>query len=320
MDFDQISRELLVTLRGHRSQVAWSRRLGYKSNVAYAWESGRRSPTAAETLRAARRAGIDVAAAWTRFYGRAPPWLDSLDPVSAEAVAQVLQDLRGNTPILDVARHAGLSRFTVSRCLSGETEPRLPDFLRLVEATSVRSVDFVAALVDPRDLPSLAVLWARLEARRRGAGEMPWTQAVLRALELAEYRQLKMHVDGWVAARLGIPITEEERCLRFLADTDQITWSQERWHVQALAVDTRRAPEIGQRLKAHWSRVAADRIERGSPGQFSYNVFCVSEADFERIRLLHLDYFHALRQIVAESQPGEQVAVANVQLFALERG
>ena len=38
LDFEQIARELLVALRGKRSQTAWSRRLGYKSNVAYAWE------------------------------------------------------------------------------------------------------------------------------------------------------------------------------------------------------------------------------------------------------------------------------------------
>jgi hypothetical protein len=57
VDFDRIARELMVALRGRRSQVAWSRRLGYRSNVAYAWESGRRSPTGAEMLRAAGRGG-----------------------------------------------------------------------------------------------------------------------------------------------------------------------------------------------------------------------------------------------------------------------
>ena len=71
-------------------------------------------------------------------------------------------------------------------------------------------------------------------------------------------------------------------------------------------------------MKAHWTRVAADRVEAEAPGQFSYNVFTVSEADFEKIRELHLSYFHALRAIVAASEPGERVAVANVQLFALD--
>ena len=38
-DIERVARQLLIALRGKRSQVQWSRRLGYKSNVAYAWES-----------------------------------------------------------------------------------------------------------------------------------------------------------------------------------------------------------------------------------------------------------------------------------------
>lgn len=318
MDYDRLARELLVALRGRRSQVAWSRRLGYRSNVAYAWESGNRSPTAAETLRAARRAGVDLHAALERFHGRAPPWLEGLDPASAEAVARLLEDLRGSTSITDLARRSGLSRYSLSRWLAGQTQPRLADFLRLIEASSVRLVDFVAVLADPAAIPSLAELWARVEARRRGAAEHPWTQAVLRVLELEDYRRLPKHPAGWIAARLGMPAEEEERCLRFLEATGQIARAGGLWQVEPLAVDTRRHPEIGRRLKAHWARVAADRVETGAPGQFSYNVFSVSEADFERIRQLHLAYFHELRAIVAASEPGERVAVANVQLFALD--
>jgi transcriptional regulator with XRE-family HTH domain len=320
MDFDRIARDLLVALRGRRSQVAWSRRLGYRSNVAYAWESGHRSPTAAETFRAARRAGVDLAQAFTSFYGRPPPWIDELDPASPEAVARFLDDLRGSASITDLARRSGLSRYSLSRWLAGLTQPRLAEFLALVEAASVRMVDLLAVLVDPATLPSVAELWTRVEARRRGAYELPWTQAMLRALELEAYQALPAHQPGWVAARLGLPPEEEERCLAYLADTGQIRERDGRWQVEALAVDTRRQPDLGQRLRAHWTRVAAERIERGAPGQFSYNVFTVSEADFERIRELHLAYFHALRAIVAESQPGERVAVANVQLFALDGG
>ncbi len=318
MDFERVARDLLVALRGRRSQVAWSRRLGYRSNVAYAWESGSRSPTAAETLRAARRAGVDLDAALARFYGRPPAWLDGLDAASPEAVARLLEDLRGSTSISDLARRSGLSRYSLSRWLSGQTQPRLADFLCLVEAASVRVVDLIAALVDPAALPSLADLWARLEARRRGAAEFPWTQAIVRALELEDYRRLPVHTPGWIAARVGMPPEEEERCFGFLVDTGQVAWTGTHWQVEALAVDTRRHPDIGRRLKAHWTRVAAERIEQEVPGQFSYNVFTVSDADFERIRELHLAYFHALRAIVAASQPGERVAVANVQLFALD--
>lgn len=318
MDFEKTAREFLRALRGRRSQVAWSRRLGYRSNVVYAWESGRRWPTAAETLRAASRTGIDLERALTQFYGDRPRWLDSLEPASPEAVAQLLDDLRGGTSITDLARRASLSRYSVSRWLSATTQPRLPDFLRVVEAASLRVVDLLTAFVEPEKLPSVAATWERLEARRRGAHELPWTQAVMRALELSDYRTLPAHRPGWIAARLGLPADEEARCLDFLEATDQIAWTGTHFQPRTLAVDTRRRPEVGRHLKAHWTRVGEERIRAGAPGQFSYNVFTVSREDFERIRALHLEYYYAVRAIVADSAPEECVAVANVQLFALD--
>ena len=125
------------------------------------------------------------------------------------------------------------------------------------------------------------------------------------------------HEPGWIAARLGITAEEEARCLSFLRDTDQVRWTGTHYRGRALAVDTRRHPRIGRRLKAHWYREAARRAEEGSPGQFSYNVFTCSQDDLERIRQEHLRYFRTLRAIVADSDADEVVAVAGVQLFDL---
>lgn len=319
LDFEQIAREFLVALRGTRSQVAWSRRLGYRSNVAYSWEAGRRWPTAAETLRACRRSGIDVEAAITTFYGEPPSWLGELDVATPEGVARLLDDMRGQTSVTALSARADIGRYSVARWLAGQTQPRLPYFFRLVEAASVRLVDLLTALVEPACLPSVLPLWEQIEARRTGAHEVPWTQAVIRAIELEAYRALPAHEPGWIARQLGIGLEEEARCLDFMRRAGQVAWTGTHYtQGSRVAVDTRRHPAIGRRLQAHWSHVARQRILAAAPGQFSYNVFSVSREDFERIRALHLQYFHALRGIVADSAPNEVVAVANVQLFALD--
>jgi len=317
MDYERVARELLRHLRGRRSQVAWSRRLGYRSNVAYAWESGRRWPTAAETLRACTRTGIDLNASFERFYGKPPTWVGTVDPTQPEAVALLLNDLRGNATVTDLAQRAERSRYRVTRWLSGQTQPRLPDFLRLIEAASVRLVDFIAALVEPTAIPSIAGLWRRIEARRLGASRHPWSQAVLRCLELQDYQALPAHDPQWIAHRLRRPVDEVESCIELLAESGAIRRVGPHLRPRAIAVDTRLRPEVGRQLKAHWTRVAAERIEANEHGQYSYNVFTVSRADFEAIRALHLAYFHNLRQVVAASKTDEVVAVANVQLFPL---
>ncbi|MEL6342574.1 MAG: DUF4423 domain-containing protein [Myxococcota bacterium] len=317
LDFEQLAQELLIVLRGRRSQTAWSRRLGYRSNVAYKWESGRRYPTAAETFRACQRTGIDTRGALARFYGNPPAWLAEHDLAEPETAALLLRDLQGNTPVTELAERLDASRSAVSRWLSGRTQPRLPDFLALVEAASLRVADFIAALVDPAALPSLRPLWRQLEARREGADRHPWTQAILRALELAQYQALPAHEPGWIAEHLGIPVEEEARCLAFLRESGQVQWTGTHYRGRALAVDTRRHPRSGRRLKAHWYREAARRASAGAPGQFSYNIFTCSRADLERIREEHLRYFQTLRAIVSESSPDEVVAVAGIQLFEL---
>lgn len=59
--------ELLRALRGRRSQTAFSKRLGYKSNIAQRWESGHSLPTAASFLTCCMRLGIDVAGCFDRY-------------------------------------------------------------------------------------------------------------------------------------------------------------------------------------------------------------------------------------------------------------
>src|SRR5688572_16704514 len=118
-----MSSELLRAIRGRRSQVAFSRRLRYRSNIAYLWESGRNFPTAATMFRAAERCGRDVRAALARFYRAPPDWLADVDLGSAAGVARLLTDLRGSTPIGDLAALCGRDRFAVSRWLKGQAEP-----------------------------------------------------------------------------------------------------------------------------------------------------------------------------------------------------
>src|SRR5262245_34102929 len=75
-DYDAIARDLVRALRGGRSQVAFARRLGFRSNAVYTWESGRRWPAASVFLDAAERVGIDVRLGLRGFLRRDLPWLE----------------------------------------------------------------------------------------------------------------------------------------------------------------------------------------------------------------------------------------------------
>jgi hypothetical protein len=151
----------------------------------------------------------------------------------------------------------------------------VPDFLRLVEATSLRALDLVATLVDPTALPSVATEWTLIEASRRLSHDTPWAAAVALALELDGYRRLPAHSDAWVAERLGVDATVVARCLTLLRDAGRIRWDGTRFEPAPFAIDARR-PERGTDLKQWWARIGLERLEAGQPGLFSFNVFTVS--------------------------------------------
>jgi hypothetical protein len=321
MDYDALASQFLRALRGRRSQPAFAHWLGYKSNVAYAWEAGRAYPTAAQTLKILERKGYSLRSEYVRFYRREPAWLAQTAPGSRGAAAAFLDDLRGRVPVRKLAEEAGHSRFAVARWLSGESEVRLPEFFSIVQATSFRLLDFVALFVDPARLPSAAPNWRQLEASRRAAYELPWSHAVLRALELAPYRALPRHEPGWIAARLGLPPEVEQESLRVLEESGQILRTQGRYEiVDVPMVDTRRDAEGAWHAREFWTDVARERLAGRKPALYWFNVFGVSAKDLKRIRELQARHFRELRALIAKSGPVEHVVLSVQHLIALDGG
>jgi transcriptional regulator with XRE-family HTH domain len=318
MDFERLAAELMHALRGRRSQRQASARLGFKSNVFYRWERGRAWPSAATFFRCAQRFGVSPARALHTFLGSDKPALRDEELITDAGAAAWVQHLCENTRVGVLSGRAGRTRFVVSRWLHGQTTLPLPGLLALVEASSLRCLDFVAAFVDPAKLPSIAPAWRTLEDSRRAAYDHPWTQAVLRALELDEYRRLPRHRHGWIAERLAIDVEEEERCLGILARAGQIHLRRGRWRVETTqTVDTRRSREDARKLRGFWLDVARARQRSAAPGTYAYNVCSISAADLVKLQELHLQFFRDMQELVERSEPSERVVLLATQLISL---
>lgn len=323
MDYELLAQQVLRQLRGSRSQTAFSRRLGYSSNVAYTWESGRRFPTAAELFGAAVRVGIDVRQAVEPFLQRhLSEELRTLDPGSPAFTAALLRELRGTSSIQSLATRAELSRSALSRLLSGHAQPRLPQFLRLVDAATRRVLDLLAGLVDVSALPAAAREWKRLQALRRLAHENPLSEAVPRFLELEQYAALSRHEPGWIAERLGVSVEDEQKTLSDLVAVGVVTWNGSHYALdRGRSVDTSRSALPAQRaVRAYWTDQARKRITEAGQGGFAYLVFSTDDATLAAIEELRLRFFRELRGLVAASPRADRVAVTNVQLFAIDVG
>lgn len=213
---------------------------------------------------------------------------------------------------------ADRSRFRVARWFAGQTEPRLPDLLLLVNVTSYRVLDFVACFVAPERVPAIAGAWRELEASRDAAYAAPWCHAVLRLLETERFASGKVDAAR-IAGVLGIPLEEATSSLALLVTSGQVQATGDRYVVTQLSnVDMAEDRDGLRRLKGWAAQVGLDRIRKDADGTYSYNLFCVSEKDYARLQQLQREYYRTLRAIVAESTPSERVVMTNLQLFALD--
>lgn len=74
-------------------------------------------------------------------------------------------------------------------------------------------------------------------------------------------------------------------------------------------------------MKLHWADVGQGRLPALEPtGEdlFSYNLFTISEQEWESFRQLHIGYFQELRRLVGASQRAERVVLVNLQLLRLD--
>lgn len=309
--YESAARQFLRAIRGKRSQVAFSRRLGYRGNVCAKWEGGHRFPTFAETLRAAERAGLDVPAALQRFHeASAPTW----DP---EQPQLWFTSLQGSTRQADLARRAELSRQQVGRMLSGRSRGRLPEVLALIDAMTGRLHDLIGALVPIEKVSAIAH-----EAQIRGALASlaithPWSPAAQTWLE-SKGKVRAVTAARELGAALGIEEAEADALIEAMVRSGAAVRKRGKlMPAPPMTVEVRATAEELQKIRAHWARVSAERVERQEKDLFSFNVFAVGRDDLERVRDAQRRFYREVRAIIAESPP-EVAAMLVVHTAAFE--
>ena len=171
---EEAARQLLRAIRGRRSQIAFSRWLGYKGNVAAKWEAGKRYPVFGEVLRAAARVGVDVPGALQRFHA---PSAGAWSSEAPQEVSTWLAAMLGSTSQTMVAERAGLSRQQVGRLVSGRSLGHLPEVMLLIDAMTGRLPDLIGELVPIDEVPALAREANIRHALARLAFAHPWSSA-----------------------------------------------------------------------------------------------------------------------------------------------
>jgi transcriptional regulator with XRE-family HTH domain len=315
--FERVARQVLRALRAGRSQAAVSRRLGFRSNVAAKWESGQRMPTAKEVLGYGERLGQSP---WQALCALNPNAATALGQRNAPEFPAWLRALKGTQTLNNVASRSGLSRFSVGRFLSGQSEPRLPQFLALLDAITDRLEDFIDAWLEIDNVPLLAPRLARSRAARDALFERPLCLAVLclldtKALDVPRLAQIASLGQALEQSRDTI-----DECLETLTRGGVIALHTDRYKLSgALTVEANAQPEREIAARSFWTKLAHERSK--APRKLdlcSYNVFSIARKDYVKLQQLQREFYRGARALVAASEPTELAGLLVVQLVSWE--
>lgn len=147
----------------------------------------------------------------------------------------------------------------------------------------------------------------------------PWSQLLLRHLELVQYRALPKHSAGWIAERIGISVEEELSTLQMLETAGQVRWTGTHWTPNSLpALDLREDARSARRQRAFWAGVASARAPQANDALCAYNVCTLSAQGYAELRALQREYLLKARSLIAGSEPQERVVLLQVNLLHFE--
>jgi hypothetical protein len=134
-------------------------------------------------------------------------------------------------------------------------------------------------------------------------------------METSAYTSRKHHSASFISRTLGIESTQGAEAILALAEA-RVIEPHGHTHrvVGTLVVDTGVEPDVYDRSRRHWARVALERVQTGQETWFAYNVISVSNRDCDRIEQRLRAAFREVRGIVTASDPSEQAALLTIQL------
>lgn len=299
-------------MRGGRSQNYVNRKLGYKFNQVYRWESGYTSIAWSDFLKFASVCRVDTKSALSETL---------LFKGSQQKSEDLITHLIGDAKVSSVSTLLSKSRFTVGRWLRAESEPMLEDILALIHFQGLALAEFIEKLVP---LDSITEIEPQLLSRKRQKQlfcEEPRVAAVLVCFTLSSYLQLPRHEVGFVANKLNLDLDTEKILIQKLVEVGLIHNVDGKFKVADARINTRSNFEDWLGLRKFWTKQALEYLEnlKAQPNDvttFGYHVFAISPKATKELQKALVDFYSNAKAIIGnDKDTAEEIFLLNLQLF-----
>jgi len=310
MDTKALMKELLREIRGTRSQMGMSRRMGCTFNQSYRWESGRARMAWSDFAVYCRAGKVDLAKALTSSLRYSGP--------AGDGTALVRHLVEGRA-LNEAAKTFGLSRFKLQRWVRGESAVHLEGVLRILDAVQALLV-FSEALVPLGRLRSLSALAEQRRVLSLLFSRYPAVGGSIEALDLRAYRRLARHKDAWLARRIGISDREEAEILELALKAGLIRWDGARYKKNKNNTSTRGHPDAERAMREYWisrgMQLSREQKTMGPHSFFGFLVFAMNEGQQRRLRESFIKFTNEMTTIIVEApEDADRMGVINLQYF-----
>lgn len=306
IDYELLVRELLVALRGPRTQSQLSRRLGARYNIVHRWEAGLRKPSWSDFQNLCAACKVDLASAVT----------DGLRvPGGATDAASVARHIFGQHSQTQIAEWLRTSRHMVRRWLAGECDPDLDLVIHAISRCARMLFPFLARLTDPARLPSVAEGYFKHLDNAAALGACPDLASVYAAFSTWSVRTAERGQLELISARTGLSLDRIRELIDLLVAVGTVEVEGERLiHQPAGQVEARGDLVQARLLRVHWFERALAKFKSLSapPASelYGYLVAPVAQSTFAEVRARYLQFWNEVQSIIRNQEESEVDEVA----------
>lgn len=292
MNFDLLQSEVLKAIRGGITQAQLSRDLGLAQNQVYLWESGRVGLYWDDFVLLCQTCQIPLAQVLYDFLEI---------PFEVNSGHEVAKAIVGMNKIEELAEQIDRSKHVIYRWISGLSKPKLSDILLLLYKCTNFLIEFLAALVDYRELPLVMEEAERRERERQFHYSYPLMGAIIRCFELTEYEGLPQHSSALIAKHCGVSELEVDTLIRMADEADLLEKVGGLYKVKnkSLAIKGNR---LGRsKIIDYWLQrqktalpLTIKASDQTPDGHNSYLLFTTNTKTYQKIEALTQQYRRAL--------------------------
>lgn len=314
MDFILLKTQLLRAIRGKKSQTYLSRKLKFRGNQVFRWESNERAISWPNFVKLCKASDCDLPTALSKVFGyRGKP----------DDFAQLFSQLIGDIKISEVAETLKCSRFAVSRWVRGQSQPDLEYFLMLTHHYSFALFEFLELLVDVNEIPVVQKEYNKRKLQKEIHYRYPIVDAFLTCCELDEYKNATQGLSGFFSKKLGISIDEEDEIIRALRQAGIVQIKANgKIEMKSERLDLRGSEQGAQSIRQFWLNRALEHVKtkpmQNTNSSFGTIVLPSNREAAAKIKEEYYEFYHRVRAILQSNEgKKDRVQVFNFQLFDL---